>query len=76
MVEPAFATEMGSENGGQTASVMMSILGSCWANHINPWAYVKNVLDKLPTTPEEDLESLLPHRWIEQHPEARLPARP
>ena len=64
---------LGSETGGETAATLMSLLGTCWANNINSWTYLKSVLDLLPATPEKDLAQLLPHRWIETHPEARLP---
>jgi transposase len=64
---------LGSETGGQTAAILMSLLGTCWANRINAWAYLKNVLDRMPVTPEDQLEQLLPQVWITEHPEARLP---
>jgi hypothetical protein len=64
---------LGSETGGRTAAILMSLLGSCWANRVNAWAYLKDVLDRMPVTPEDHLEQLLPHAWIEAHPEARLP---
>jgi len=64
---------LGSETGGHTAAILMSLLGTCWANRVNAWAYLKDVLDRMPSTPEDQLEQLLPHVWIEQHPEARLP---
>ena len=51
----------------------MSLLGTCWANRVNAWAYLKDVLDRMPSTPEDQLAQLLPHLWIEKHPEARLP---
>jgi hypothetical protein len=64
---------LGSETGGRTAAILMSLLGTCWANRVNAWAYLKDVLDRMPSTPEEELEQLLPHNWIKEHPEARLP---
>ena len=64
---------LGSETGGETAAILMSLLGTCWANRINAWMYLKDVLDRLPTCAESDLADLLPHRWIEHQPEARLP---
>ena len=64
---------LGSETGGQTAAVLMSLLGTCWANRINAWAYMKDLLDQLPTHAKDCREELLPHIWIERHPEARLP---
>ena len=64
---------LGSETGGRSAAILMSLLGTCWANQINGWAYLKDVLDRLPTLPVDHLAELLPHAWIEDHPEARLP---
>ena len=64
---------LGSETGGRTAAVLMSLLGTCWANRVNAWAYLKDVLDRMPYTPEDQLKQLLPHVWIKKHPEARLP---
>jgi len=64
---------LGSETGGRTAAILMSLLGTCWANRINAWIYLKDVLDQLPTLPKEKLAELLPHTWIDSHPIARLP---
>jgi transposase len=64
---------LGSETGGETAAILMSLLASCWANRVNARAYLKDVLDRLPTHPQDALDELLPPYWIEHHPEARLP---
>lgn len=64
---------LGSETGGKTAATLMSLLGTCWANRINAWAYLNDVIQKLPITPAEQIDSLLPHVWIESNPDARLP---
>lgn len=66
---------LGSETGGQTAAIIMSLLGTCWANRVNAWAYLKDVLDRLPSLSEDRYQELLPHVWIEAHPEARLPVQ-
>lgn len=66
---------LGSETGGQTAAILMTLLGTCWANRVNSWAYLKDVLDRMPVTPEDRYQELLPHIWIETHPEARLPVQ-
>ncbi len=46
---------LGSETGGRSAAIMMSLLGTCWANQVNSWIYLKDVLDRLPTLPAECL---------------------
>jgi transposase len=66
---------LGSETGGQTAAVLMSLLGTCWANRVNAWAYLKDVLDRMPNQPEDRYHELLPHAWIERHLDARLPVQ-
>jgi transposase len=30
----------------------------------NPWAYLRDVLQRLPTLPNSRRAELLPHRWI------------
>jgi transposase len=64
---------LGSETGGRTAAVLMSLLSTCWANHVNAWTYLKDVFDRLPTQPDDQLEELLPHIWVEKNPQDRLP---
>lgn len=64
---------LGSETGGETAATLMTILGTCWANRVNPQAYLEAVIRDLPGTLTTNLDDLLPHRWVENHPEARLP---
>jgi len=54
---------VGSDNGGRTAAVMYSFTSSCQRLQVEPWEYLKDVLGRLPTTPVEELEALLPDRW-------------
>ena len=32
-------------------------------NGHDPWAYMKDVLERLPTLPNRELATLLPHNW-------------
>jgi len=54
---------VGSDNGGRTAAVLLSFASSCQRLGVEPWAYLQDVLGRLPTTPAEQLEALLPDRW-------------
>jgi transposase len=58
---------MGSERGGHAAAVHFSLLASCKRHGHDPWAYYRDVLTRLPAmlpaATEEDLLTLLPHRW-------------
>jgi len=55
---------VGSPHGGQTAAILFSVLASCKRHEVEPWAYLRDVLQRLalPATPEE-LRQLFPHRW-------------
>jgi transposase len=54
---------VGSEQGGRTAAVLLSFTSSCQRLQVEPWAYLQDVLSRLPTTPAQRLEELLPDRW-------------
>jgi hypothetical protein len=43
--------------------VLYSLIQSAVANGINPYAYLRDVLTRLPTTKAKDIDSLLPHLW-------------
>ena len=54
---------LGSDNGGQTAAVLFSFTATCKHLRIDTFAYLRDVLGRLPTHPSDRLEELLPHRW-------------
>lgn len=58
---------LGSPRGGQAAATVFSLIQTCKELGINPEAYLKDVLTRLPTTKQKDIDDLLPHNW-------RLPA--
>jgi len=54
---------VGSEKGGHTAAVLMTIVATCRKNNINTWAYLKDVLQRIQSHPISRLEELLPDQW-------------
>jgi transposase len=54
---------VGGDNGGRTASVLFSFTATCKQLGIDSFAYLRDVLGRLPTHPAERLDELLPHRW-------------
>ena len=54
---------VGSTKGGHTAAVLFSFTSTCHRLGIEPWAYLKDVLARLPTTQADRLVELLPDRW-------------
>lgn len=53
----------GSLRAGQRAAAIMSLLHTARLNGHEPYAYLKDVLEKLPTLPASALATLLPYRW-------------
>lgn len=53
----------GSETAGKRAAAIMSLLATAKANGHEPHAWLTDVLTRLPTTLDRNIESLLPHRW-------------
>jgi transposase len=53
----------GSLRAGQRAAVVMSLIQSAKLNGHDPYRYLKDVLERLPTQPASRLEQLLPHCW-------------
>jgi transposase len=53
----------GSDKGGQTAAVLMSLCTTCRDLGIDPQAYLRDVLDRISTHPARRIDELLPDRW-------------
>ena len=51
----------GSAEGGKRAAILYSIIGSCALQGVEPWAYLKDVLQRL--ADGEKPESLTPRLW-------------
>ena len=53
----------GSELAGQRAAMVMSLVQSARLNGHEPWAYLRDVLERLLEHPNHRIDELLPHRW-------------
>ena len=68
----------GSVAGGHAAAVFYTLTATCRRLKIDPYAYLKDVFERLPQCDPENpasLNPLLPDRWLAAHPESRLQAR-
>ena len=54
----------GSLRAGQRAAAVMSLIQSARLNGHDPYAYLKDVLTRLPTQKNHQIAELLPHRWV------------
>jgi transposase len=66
---------VGSELAGQRAAMVMSLVQSARLNGHDPFAYLSDVLRRLPTQLNSRIEELLPYRWTAsaQHADTARP---
>ncbi len=66
---------LGNEGAGETAAIIYTLIMSCKRHCIDPYAYLVDVVGRIKHIRPEDLESLLPDRWFQSHPEAYVEQR-
>jgi transposase len=54
---------VGSDRGGETAAVLLSLCTTCKNLGIDPQAYLRDVLARVSTHPANRIEELLPDHW-------------
>ena len=52
-----------AERGGHVAATLYSLIGTCKLNAVEPYAYLKDVLQRLPQHPINRVAELLPFNW-------------
>lgn len=67
---------VGSQQAGERAAAVMSLIESAKLHGHDPWAYLKDVFERLPTLKQHDLEKLLPHNWKPASTPMAFPAMP
>ena len=60
-----------SPRGGRRAAVLLSLVSRAKSNQVEPWAWLKDLFTRLPRTSADQLDELLPDRWLKAHPEHR-----
>jgi transposase len=53
----------GSDAGGHTAAILFSLIATCDRHKVNPFEYLRDVLDRIPSQPVSKLTDLLPSQW-------------
>lgn len=69
----------GSDQGGRTAAVLLSLVSSGQRHGLDPFRYLEDVLYRLPGLKASQLAELLPDRWQAPHragPAPPLPPKP
>jgi len=53
----------GSHEAAQRSAMLYSLLGTCKLHGVNPFAWLKNILEIIPSHPINKIQELLPHNW-------------
>jgi transposase len=53
----------GSDEGGRRAAILYSLVATCKEHGIDPWQYLRDVLERIPTHPDRRRAELLPRHW-------------
>jgi transposase len=53
----------GSDDGGRRAAILYSTVASCKRHGVDPFAYVRDVLDRVSIHPASGIAALLPDHW-------------
>jgi len=53
----------GSEEAGQRSAVIYTLVGNCRMHGVEPYTYLKDVLERLPRTTNREVAQLTPLNW-------------
>lgn len=56
----------GSHEAAGRSAMLYSLFGTCKLHGVNPYEWMKDVLQKIPTHPVNQVAQLLPHNWATQ----------
>ena len=53
----------GSDEGGRRAAIFYSLIETCRRHGVEPFAYLRDILERVSTHPAKDIAALLPTNW-------------
>ena len=54
---------LGSDGGGRAAAIHFSLIASARRHGLDPFTYLRDLLQRIPTHPNRDIDALFPDRW-------------
>ena len=60
---------VGSEDSGEAAAILFSLVQTCRALSINPYKYLVDIMKRLPSYPSQKVHELLPDYWLKSQNE-------
>ena len=67
---------VGQESGGEKAANLFSLMITCKRLNVEPYAYLHDILQRLPSHPNKDIWQLTPRGWKETFASKSPPPRP
>ena len=64
----------GSDDGGERAAAIYTLLGTAKLNDLNPESYLRHVLERIADHPINQIQELLPWNLLAKMPELRIAA--
>jgi hypothetical protein len=55
---------VGEAGAGQRGAILYSVIESCRRRKIDPYAYLRDVLTRLPTMTTRQIEEVVPANWV------------
>lgn len=56
-------TFLGSDRGGERAAVIYTLIASCRRHGVEPWAYLRDLIERVSVHPASRIDELFPDRW-------------
>lgn len=66
--------QLGSRRGGRAAAVLFTLVQSARRHGIDPFAYLRDLLTRIPSHPHSRIYELFPDNWLRLRQEAAEPA--
>ena len=54
---------IGEADAGQTSAILFTIIEACRSRQIDPWEYLRDVLTRLPSMTNRQLDEVMPDAW-------------
>ena len=58
---------VGSKEGGKAAAIIYRVIETCRQNDVDPFLYLKDVLERVSTHPNSRIDELLPANWKKRY---------
>ena len=55
----------GSHDAAKRTAMLYSLLGTCKMHGVNPFVWLKDILERTPSFPIKNIKELLPHTWAQ-----------